>query len=147
MRSFRFLLAFLFAACANFELAPASLSCAANGDCPASFECKEQLCSYCPACVGADTSGSVPPPTCAPSSGTANHYADVQANAHCAAWIAALPCFCHGGDACLKNASQTLGGLSCIPVGADPASFAPSWTAVCDSQRASILASAPACAP
>lgn len=147
MRRFGFFLVLCWTACANFELAPATISCSSNGECPASFECKEHLCSYCSTCVGADTSGAVPTPSCAASSGTADHNADVAANASCAAWLAAVPCFCHGDAACLKSASDTVAGLGCIPVGADPASYAPSWTSVCNSQRATIHASAPTCAP
>lgn len=147
MRRLAWPLVVCLAACGNFEFAPAAISCSANGECPASFECRERLCSYCSTCVGADTSGRIPAPSCAASSGTADHNADVEANTSCAAWLAALPCFCHGDDACLKNASVTVAALGCIPVGADPASYAPSWTAACNSQRAAIHASAPTCAP
>lgn len=147
MRRFYGAIVVCLAACGDFELAPATLSCSVTGDCPASFECKEHVCSYCATCVGADTSGAVPQPSCAASSGTADHNADVAANPSCAAWLAAVPCFCHGDQACLANASVTVAGLGCIPIGADPASYAPGWTTVCTSQRASIHAMAPSCAP
>lgn len=139
-------LAVIPACSSDYELDNTAISCAADGDCPASFTCSaDKTCGYCPTCVGTaapTTPGALDLGT--PACGATAQEASFRATPTCARWIGILPCAC-ANDATYLQTARTIYSFETCREATSSISLPDQWTLSCDAQLKSLKDNTPAC--
>lgn len=133
--------------CNDVDLEPTQIACTAMSDCPASFECRDGLCSYCKDCVGSPPAGAngLPAITCPPDDHDAS--ASFLALPECGQWVTAAECACAGAAPCLEEIATDIESAACLSAGDSPDRHTALWTQYCGVQRDGTYAQYAACKP